>query len=75
MLRAIWNVGRDLGHSEKIWMESSYILDRHLFGFRDRVWMMNMTWMDTVTASDEELWHLACEGDRVVEAGHSSSTQ
>jgi len=36
----------------------------HLFSFRDHVWMMNMILMDSATASDEQLWRLACEGDR-----------
>ena len=36
----------------------------HLFSFRDHVWVMNMILMDTATASDEQLWRLACEGDR-----------
>src|SRR5436190_22510259 len=26
--------------------------------------MMNMIFVDSATASDEQLWHLACEGDR-----------
>jgi len=37
---------------------------RHLLGFRDHVWMMNMILMNSALASDEHLWRLACEGDR-----------
>src|SRR5258705_6126111 len=36
----------------------------HLFNFHDHVWMMNMISMDSATESDEQLWRLACEGDR-----------
>jgi RNA polymerase sigma factor (sigma-70 family) len=36
----------------------------HLFAFRDHVWVMNMHLEMSPAVSDEELWRLACEGDR-----------